>query len=342
MGEANDSPASARAAELARERRRARRREARALLTLGVVFVLVVSGAVGYSFWTAGATGNAAGAPLRVVTTTTFLDDTVRRVGGEHVRTVRLMGPGVDPHLYHARASDLRQMRAADTVIAVGLFLEGSLDRTLRAVAQSKPVLFAGETIPKHLLLPPPSGAPAAEEHDPHVWFDPALWAYVVDAVTRQLADLDPAHTADYVRRGAAYRDRVLDLAQEVRTTLAEIPPPKRQLVTSHDAFRYFGRAFDLRVVAIQGISTQEEASTADIGRVADEIARTGVRSVFLETSVPPQTLDAVLAAVRQRGGDVRIGGQLYSDSAGDDGTPEGTYLGMVRTNAERLVEGLR
>ncbi|TQJ03285.1 metal ABC transporter solute-binding protein, Zn/Mn family [Amycolatopsis cihanbeyliensis] len=323
------------------ERRRARRRDRWSLVAFGAVFVLAFGGALGYAVRADPGPG-ATGDRLRVVTTTNFLDDTVRRIGGEDVRTVRLMGPGVDPHLYQAKAGDLAQLRQADAVIAIGLFLEGSMERTLEDIARSKPVLFAGEQVPEELLLDPAEGAPSGEEHDPHIWFDPRLWAYVVDAIEAELARIDPANARDYQRRGAAYRERVLGLGEDIRARLGRIPPAHRQLVTSHDAFRYFGRAFGMEVVAIQGISTEEEASTADIGRVAGEVMASGVRSVFLESSVPRQTLEAVLAAVRQRGGEVRIGGELFSDAAGDDGTPEGSYLGMVRANADRLVEGLR
>ncbi len=252
------------------------------------------------------------------------------------------MGPGVDPHLYHAKASDLREMRRADAVVAVGLYLEGSLMRTLRAVAETKPVLFAAEAVPEHLLLSPPPGAAPEEEYDPHVWFEPRLWAYVVDAVAAELAELDPAHAADYHRRAATYRQRVLALNEEIRALVDAVPERSRVLVTSHDAFRYFGRAFGLDVVAVQGVSTQQEASTADIDRVADVVAARDVGAVFVETSVSEQTVNAVLAAVRHRGGDAKLGAPLYSDSTGADGTPEGTYLGMVRANAERIAEGLR
>ncbi|MFF5986192.1 metal ABC transporter solute-binding protein, Zn/Mn family [Prauserella flavalba] len=325
--------------DTARRRRHARRRDARLLVALAAVFVLALSGAVGYAMQPG---ADPAHEGLRLVTTTNFLDDTVRRIGGEHVETVRLMGPGVDPHLYQAKASDLTEMREADAVIAVGLYLEGSLQQTLDEIARTKPVLFAGEAIPEEKLLSPPAGAAPEEEHDPHVWFDPHLWVYVVDSVTDELAKLDPEHAADYRRNGAAYRADVLAMAAEVRALIERIPPAHRQLVTSHDAFRYFGRAFGMEVVAIQGISTQQEATTADVSRVAAGIAASGVRSVFVESSVPRQTLESVLAAARRQGSDIRIGGELFSDAAGDDGTPEGTYLGMVRANAETLVEGLR
>ncbi|SFQ64200.1 manganese/zinc/iron transport system substrate-binding protein [Amycolatopsis arida] len=322
-------------------RRRARQRTRRRLTALGVGFALALAGTVGYAVRADTAGAAASGGVLHVVTTTTFLDDTVRRVGGEWVDTVRLMGPGVDPHLYQARAGDLEQMRRADLVVGVGLYLEGAMQHVLTDVARSKPVLLVGERLPADRLLEPAAGAPAAEEHDPHIWFDPALWAEVVDVIAEELARLDPSHAAGYRERADRYRGEVLGLLDEVARILALVPEHRRTLVTSHDAFRYFGRAFGVRVVAIQGISTEEEATTADISRVADELLASGVPAVFVESSVPRQTLEAVLAAVRQRGGDVRIGGELFSDSAGDDGTPAGSYLGMVRANAHRLAEGL-
>ncbi|MCP2252969.1 manganese/zinc/iron transport system substrate-binding protein [Prauserella aidingensis] len=317
----------------ARRRRRARRRDRRALVALGVAFVLAISGAVGYALQPTG-TDNAT---LRLVTTTTFLDDTVRHVGGDDVETVRLMGPGVDPHLYQAKAGDLREMRRSDGVIAVGLYLEGSLQQTLDEVGRTKPVLLAGEAVPADELLSPPAGSAPEEEYDPHIWHDPELWTRVVDAVADHLAELDPEHAADFHRRAAAYNDEVRATAEQVRRTIDRIPAGRRTLVTSHDAFRYFGDAFGMDVVAIQGMSTQQEATTADVARVAELLAREDLPAVFLETSVSRQTVDSMIAAARHRGGDVRVGGELHSDSTGADGS----YLGMLRANAATLAEGL-
>lgn len=317
----------------AERRRRARRRDRRALVALGVVFVLAISSAVGYALQPV----TSDNAKLRLVTTTTFLDDTVSRIGGDDVDTVRLMGPGVDPHLYQARAGDLREMRRADSVVAVGLYLEGALEQTLSDVARTKPVLFAGEAVPHDRLLRPAVGSAPEEEFDPHIWHDPHRWVHVVDAVTQHLAALDPAHADDYRRRGAAYRGEVLRAADDVQAVIDRIPERRRTLVTSHDAFRYFGDAFGLEVVAIQGMSTQQEATTADVSRVAELLAREHVPAVFLESSVSPQTVESMLAAARQRGGDVRVGGELYSDSTGSDGS----YVGMLRANAAVLEEGL-
>lgn len=317
----------------ARRRRRVRRRDRRALVALGVAFVLAISGAVGYALQPV----DVDNAELRLVTTTTFLDDTVRRIGGDDVETVRLMGPGVDPHLYQAKAGDLREMRRADAVIAVGLYLEGSLQRTLDEVGRTKPVLLAGEAVPEDELLSPPAGSAPEEEHDPHIWHDPALWTHVVDVVAGRLAELDPDHAADHRRRAEAYKDEIRATAEEIRRTIDRIPEGRRTLVTSHDAFRYFGDAFGLDIVAIQGISTQQEATTADVARVAGLLARDDLPAVFLETSVSRQTVDSMIAAARHRGGDVRVGGELHSDSTGSDGS----YLGMLRANAATLAEGL-
>lgn len=157
-----------------------------------------------------------------------------------------------------------------------------------------------------------------------------------------QLAKIDPAHADEYRRRGAAHVAELAALDREIMRRIREIPADKRVLVTSHDAFAYFGARYGMEVVAIQGISTATEATTADVERVARVIADRRLRSVFIESSVPQQTIDAVLASAARRGHVARVGGELYADSAGSEGTPEGTYAGMVRANVDRIVEGLK
>lgn len=280
---------------------------------------------------------------LRVATTTNFITDSVAEVGGDRVDVVGLMGPGVDPHLYRASAGDVETLRDAELIFYNGLLLEAKLQEVLEQVGEQRPTIAVTRDIPARLLLDPPSGAPGGEEHDPHVWFDVALWARAVETIRDGLIEVDPEGAAAYRRNADRYLERLRGLDRRVAAELATIPARRRVLVTSHDAFRYLGRAYDVDVEAIQGISTADEATTADIERVADAIATRGVRAVFVESSVPPQTIEAVLAAARRRGApDVRLGGELFSDAAGEPGTPEGTYAGMVEANAERLVEGLR
>lgn len=306
------------------------------LLTCAIVaFALAVSATTGYALRSSAAAPADDDRP-RVVATTTFLADTVRQVGGTHVDVTGLMPPGVDPHLYRAKASDLDLLREADAVFAVGLHLEGAMQQTLTSLGGETDVLFAGEHVPRQRLLRP-NGAPDGSGFDPHVWLDPQLWTHVVDAVGAELAELDPARADAYRERARRYAAEVTAAGEQVRSTLAQLPRDRRVLVTSHDAFRYFGRAYGFEVSAIQGISTDQEASTADVARVTDTVVDAGVPAVFVESSVPARTLDAVLAAARQRGHDVAPGGALYADATG----PDGSYLGMLQHNADQLVAGL-
>lgn len=289
-------------------------------------------------------TANAANedAVLRVATTTNFITDTVRQVGGERVAVTGLMGAGVDPHLYKASAGDVRTLREADAIFYNGLFLEGKMAEVLDELGERVPSVAVAEAIPAGELLDPPAGAAPEEEHDPHVWFDPSLWAHAVEAVRAQLSELDPEGAATYRANARKLLSEMDALEREGRAAFAQVPEERRVLVTSHDAFEYFGRAFGLEVLAIQGISTAAEATTADVDRVADVVAARDVPSVFVESSVPRQTIEAVIAAANARGHAVEVGGELFSDAAGPEGTPEGTYVGMVRANVETVVSGLR
>ncbi|HLU54529.1 MAG TPA: zinc ABC transporter substrate-binding protein [Pseudonocardia sp.] len=275
---------------------------------------------------------------VRVTTTTNFLTDTVERIGGDRVEVTGLMGPGVDPHLYRASAGDVQALRGADVILYCGLHLEGRMGELFAELADRQPTRAVTDGIPRELLLAPPG---ATTEHDPHVWFDVSLWARVSEEVAAALAARDPEHADGYRARLATYLDELTALDAEIEQLLAPIPPPRRVLVTSHDAFAYFGRRYRLEVAGIQGISTAAEATTADVERVAQLVVERGVPAVFIESSVPRQTIDALLAAAAQRGARIRVGGQLYTDAAGDPGTPEGTYIGMVRANARRIAEGL-
>jgi manganese/zinc/iron transport system substrate-binding protein len=279
---------------------------------------------------------------ITAVTTTNFITDLVHQVGGDRVKVIGLMGPGVDPHLYKASAGDVEDLRDADVIFYGGLYLEAKLEDVLEEVGEAKPVFAVTDRIPRELLLDAPSGAPEEEEYDPHVWFDVQLWKYAVDEVEAGLIEVDPEGAGTYRANAERYRKRLDALDREIRREIESIPAGRRVLVTSHDAFRYLGRRYGIDVAAIQGLSTAAEATTDDIERVADVIADRGVKAVFIESSVPPQTIDAVLASAREKGQDAVVGGELFSDAAGREGTPEGTYIGMLRSNVKHLVEGLR
>ena len=272
--------------------------------------------------------------PLEVVATTGMIADAVEEVGGDRVEVTALMGPGIDPHLYRASEGDVQLLGGADLVFFNGLHLEAKLSDVLerlegRAVA-------VGERIPVARRLQAPGAT-----YDPHIWFDVRLWALAVEAVRDGLAEVDPAGRNAYERRADRYLAELRELDRYVRAAVARVPPDLRVLVTAHDAFGYFGRAYGFEVLGLQGISTVSEAGTADIRELADTIAERRIPALFVETSVSPRAIEALRAAVRSRGFEVRIGGSLFSDAMGDEGTPEGTYVGMVRHNVDTLVAGL-
>jgi manganese/zinc/iron transport system substrate-binding protein len=275
---------------------------------------------------------------LTVVTTIGMIRDVVENVGGGHVRVTGLMGPGVDPHLYKASEGDVRRLFRADVIFYGGLHLEARMGEVLEEMGGRTRVVAVTDGIPRERLLSP---AEFQGAHDPHVWFDVSMWAMTIDTIASTLAAADPAHAAEYRRNAAAYRARLDSLDAYVRAQAARVPPGQRVLVTAHDAFNYFGRAYGFQVRGLQGISTASEAGTADVQALAGFIARRRIPAVFVESSIPRRTIEAVQEAVNDQGWDVQIGGSLYSDAMGNPGTPEGTYEGMVRHNIDTLVGAL-
>ncbi len=275
---------------------------------------------------------------LNVVTTVGMIRDVVQNVGGDHVHATGLMGPGIDPHLYKASEGDVRRLFRADVVFYGGLHLEAKMGEVLEEMGGRIRVVAVTDGIPRDRLLAPPEFQGA---YDPHVWFDVKMWSMTVDTIASTLAAADPANAAAYRRNAAAYHARLDSLDAYVRAQAARVPPPQRVLVTAHDAFNYFGRAYGFQVRGLQGISTASEAGTGDVQALAEFIARRRIPAVFVESSIPRRTIEAVQEAVRDRGWDVRIGGSLYSDAMGNPGTPAGTYDGMVRHNIDTLVGAL-
>lgn len=267
-----------------------------------------------------------------------MIGDLAARLGGEHARVRTLMGPGVDPHLYKASEGDVRTLAEADLVLYNGLHLEGKMGDVLVKLARTRPVLAVTEDLPREALREPPE---FLGQYDPHVWFDVSLWVKTAAPVERELARLDPAHAADYAQRRTALEAELVALDGWVTERIATIPERQRVLVTAHDAFGYFGRRYGMRVVGLQGISTLAEAGLADVDRVVHTILDARIPAIFVESSVPRKSIEAVQAAVRARGFDVVIGGQLHSDALGAAGSPAGTYAGMVRANVETIVGAL-
>lgn len=275
---------------------------------------------------------------LRVVTTIGMITDIVREVGGERVQVEGLMGPGVDPHLYKASAGDVRRLAEAELILYNGLHLEAAMGEVLEEMDGRTRTRAVTDAIDRSRLLRPPEFEGA---WDPHVWSDVSLWIQAVERVAETLAEADPDGAADYRQRADAYRVELEELDDWVRAEVARVPDSLRVLVTAHDAFNYFGQAYGFDVRGLQGLSTATEAGTADVQRLADFIAERGIPALFVESSVPPRNIEAVRAAARARGAEVRIGGSLFSDAMGDPGTPEGTYEGMIRWNVRTIVDAL-
>lgn len=278
---------------------------------------------------------------LNIVATTSMIADLARQIGGEHVEVTGLMGPGVDPHLYKASAGDVTRMAAADVILYNGLHLEGKMTDVFQQMKSREipTAALAEESIGESDLI---ESAQFSGNYDPHVWFDVALWQRVARRTAEVLSELAPEHAADFERSLEAYLSRMEDLDGYVRQRVSDLSEEWRVLVTSHDAFGYFGRAYGFDVRGLQGISTATEAGTADVQALADFVAERRIPALFVETSVSPRGIEAVREAVRARGFDVAIGGTLYGDALGDEGTEAATYLGMIRHNVDTIVESLQ
>ena len=279
------------------------------------------------------------GRTIKAVATTGMIGDIVTNVAGERVELSTLMGPGIDPHLYKASEGDVQDLVEADVIFYNGLHLEAKMSDVLERLEGGVITAAVTSRLPRSELLRPPQFAGA---YDPHVWFDVRYWMEAARTVRDTLEELDPAHAELYQRNAGRYLRDLEELDREVRMLTATVPDGRRVLVTAHDAFNYFGRAYGFEVRGLQGISTATEAGTGDVQDLARFIADRRIPAVFVESSDSQRTIEAVREAVRSRGFDVQIGGQLYSDAMGDPGTPDGTYMGMVRHNVRTIVTALR
>ena len=276
---------------------------------------------------------------LRIVATLGQIADAVRQVGGDAVQVHALMGPGVDPHLYRASESDITRLESADAVFWNGLHLEAGMTGVLERLEDlGIRSVRVTDDIDRARLLAPPEFEGA---YDPHVWFDLELWAVVVASVRDALVELDPDSAAAFRANAESYIAEIEALDGYVKEQADTLDAEIRALVTAHDAFNYFARRYGFDVRGLQGISTESEASTADVQNLAQFISDRGIRAVFIESSVPDQGVQAVIEAAGARGHAVVVGGEIFSDAMGEEGTSEGTYLGMIRHNIDTIVGGL-
>ncbi|MCS6920358.1 MAG: zinc ABC transporter substrate-binding protein [Elioraea sp.] len=291
--------------------------------------------------WTSGigAASAQSGRRVHVVATTAMIGDLVSAIAAERAGLHVMMGPGVDPHLYRATRSDLERLLRADLVLANGLGLEGRLAETFARVARAgRSVLAVAETLPEQELI---AVADAPGAFDPHVWMDPGLWLKAAEAVAEALIRLDPAAEASFRRNLDALKADLAALDRYAASAIATIPANARVLITAHDAFAYFGRRYGLAVEGIQGLSTETEAGLRRIGDLVELVVTRRIPAVFAETSVPDRNLRALVEGAAARGHRVVLGGTLFSDSMGEPGTYEGTYLGMLDHNVTTIVRAL-
>lgn len=308
------------------------------LVLLAAALLLVIGGCARQT--SSGGASDFTERKMNVVVTTNIIGDLVRQVAGDRVTLTTLMGPGVDPHLYRASEGDVQTMAEADLVLYNGLHLEGKMtDVFAQMNERSVPTsALAADAVPDSLLIP---SAEYASSYDPHVWFDVQLWRRVTQHVGDVLARRDTARAEAYRSSADAYAQRLDSLHQYVMRQAKRIPEDRRVLVTSHDAFRYLGQAYDIKVRGLQGISTASEAGTQDVQTLADFVVTRRIPALFVESSVSPRGIEAVQAAVKAKGFQVRLGGTLYGDALGDRGTPTGTYIGALRHNIDTIVQGL-
>lgn len=275
---------------------------------------------------------------IDVVATVGMIGDVAKNVAGDCAEVTSIMGPGVDPHLYQARAADVRAFETTEIILYSGYFLEGQLGAVLAKFGERKPTVALSESsIPEAELIK----VQGAYGVDPHLWMDAGLWSRLAPTIATTLGELRPACAEEFATNAEAYVAQLTALDAWAREAIGTIPESQRSLVTAHDAFGYYGRAYGIEVAGLQGLTTQSEASIADIRATAALVAETGVPAVFIESTINPRMVQAVIDAVRQRGNTVEIGGSLYSDAMGEEGTAGGTYIGMIFANTRTITEAL-
>ncbi|WP_062197283.1 metal ABC transporter solute-binding protein, Zn/Mn family [Massilibacterium senegalense] len=276
---------------------------------------------------------------LIVTATTSQVADAVKNIGGEYVTVVSLMGPGVDPHLYKATQSDIKKLQEADIIFYNGLHLEGKMTDVLAKMDKEKPTYAIAEQIDKSLLKEDKEDVRIV---DPHVWFDIDLWTEAVKQVEEGLIGLDPDHKEQYQKNAKQYYEELAALKEYAKERLETIPKEQRVLVTAHDAFGYFGDAYDMEVMGLQGLSTDAEYGIKDVQKLVDVLVNRQVKAVFIESSISEKSIQAVIEGAKKKNHNVVIGGELFSDAMGEERTEEGTYVGMYKHNVDTIVQSLK
>lgn len=308
------------------------------LFSLALIAVLILSGCA--KSGEQKPSGSESSGKLTVLATTTMLADLAENIGGDKTEVTALMNAGVDPHLYKASAGDVTLMQNSDVVVYNGLHLEAKLGEIIEKLdGGGKTVINISDAVnPQDIMA---SGDDESYP-DPHIWFDVMIWKQAASGMAEELSKADPDNAAYYKENLASYEKQLDELHQYVIDKIEELPQPQRILVTAHDAFRYFGKAYNFSVKGLQGISTESEAGTSDVKNLADFLVENKIKAIFIESSVPKKNVEALQEAAKARGMDIAIGGELYSDSLGDKGSEAGSYIGTIRSNVDTIVNALK
>ncbi|WP_102274829.1 metal ABC transporter solute-binding protein, Zn/Mn family [Cytobacillus massiliigabonensis] len=276
----------------------------------------------------------------KIIVTTTIgqIADAAKHIGGDKVAVNSLMGPGTDPHLYKATQGDIAKLEKADIIFYSGLHLEGKMLDVLERINKTKPTYAIAEAIDKESLLSANGGSYA---YDPHVWFDINLWKQALEEVKKGLIEIDPKNKDYYEENSQNFFKQLDELHAYAANEMARIPDEQRVLVTAHDAFGYFGKAFDMEVMGLQGLSTDSEYGLGDVQNLVDTLVKRNIKAVFVESSISERSINAVIEGAKKKGHEVKIGGELFSDAMGEEGTDEGTYIGMYKHNVMTIAESL-
>ncbi|MGB0175839.1 MAG: metal ABC transporter solute-binding protein, Zn/Mn family [Owenweeksia sp.] len=275
----------------------------------------------------------------QIVCTTGMLGDMVKNLLGDSVEVKILMGPGVDPHLYKATQGDIQLLSQARAIVYNGLHLEGKMGSIFEKLERQKVVIAAGDLVSPQRLI---NSTDFAGAHDPHIWFDVSIWIEAMDGVSQKLQKLYPDWRSYIQQNQMTYRQELEELHNYCISEIRSIPDSQRVIITAHDAFKYFGRAYDIEVRGLQGISTTAEYGLQDVTELVNFISERKIKALFVESSVPKRSIEAVIEGCRSKGHPVKLGGELFSDAMGAAGTPQGTYTGMVRHNVNTIVNALR
>ncbi|MNI30361.1 Periplasmic zinc-binding protein TroA precursor [compost metagenome] len=280
------------------------------------------------------------GSKIQVVSTIGMITDVVQEVGGTEVEVTGLMGPGVDPHLYKASQGDIQKLDDAEIIFYGGLHLEGKMTEIFEKLEKRKPTVAVSSRIDPSVLR---SGANAGgSQYDPHIWFNVKHWVSATETIRDTLSRYDPDNAKKYEENATKYIAQLNELDEEIKSRISEIPEDGRVLVTAHDAFGYFGDAYGVKVMGLQGISTAAEYGSKDVSKLRDYLVDNKIKAVFVESSIPTKSMEAVIAGAKKMGHEVKIGGELYSDSMGQPGSDADTYIKMVRQNVNTIVEALK